>query len=212
MSPGCRTPCRRPVVRGDEQAATARRHGHYSDDGVCRGLEIVLGPRRDSRGYLFSQGELRQLTQDTLWSQNWSVGRPVAGRGGRPSIPPRRHQRTWRQPARGPRRAVAKLDLEPGDVLLLCSDGLTEMVKDEQISAVLGNGDDPSDVLRLVTEANENGGKDNVTVVVGSSMTAEWGRRESTSASESPVEVPPCHATTTLPTTTETTPAQEVRQ
>jgi protein phosphatase len=60
-----------------------------------------------------------------------------------------------------------RLDLHPGDVVLLCSDGLTEMVPDDRIAAVLGEEPDPRRACeRLVAEANRHGGKDNITVIV----------------------------------------------
>ena len=97
----------------------------------------------DSRGYLFSGGELRQLTRDH------TVVAELVRRG---DLSPDdavghrfRHVVTnvlgGSQP--GVRVDLHKLDLEPGDVLLLCSDGLTEMVKDDRIASVLGEGDDP---------------------------------------------------------------------
>jgi protein phosphatase len=50
----------------------------------------------------------------------------------------------------------------------LCSDGLTEMVSDERIAAVLAEEQEPRIICeRLVAEANEKGGKDNITVIVG---------------------------------------------
>jgi len=62
---------------------------------------------------------------------------------------------------------VHKLPLESGDRVLLCSDGLTEMVPDEEILGVLQSETEPSGASqRLVDRANELGGKDNVTVVV----------------------------------------------
>ncbi len=60
-----------------------------------------------------------------------------------------------------------KLELAAGDALLLCSDGLTEMVPNETLAAVLAATDDPRRACEeLVARANEAGGKDNVTVVV----------------------------------------------
>jgi PPM family protein phosphatase len=59
-----------------------------------------------------------------------------------------------------------RLELEADDMLLLCSDGLTEMIADERIAAVLQAHHDPREACeRLVAEANENGGKDNVTII-----------------------------------------------
>jgi protein phosphatase len=60
-----------------------------------------------------------------------------------------------------------RLDLNAGDVLLLCSDGLTEMVSDDQIAAVLWEEPEPRCAYeRLVARAIDQGGTDNVTVVV----------------------------------------------
>ena len=60
-----------------------------------------------------------------------------------------------------------RLDLHPGDLLLLCSDGLTEMVSDDRITAILREEHDPQRACeRLLAEANERGGKDNITVIV----------------------------------------------
>jgi len=62
---------------------------------------------------------------------------------------------------------VHKLQIEAGDVILLCSDGLTEMVSDENISQILSAGNDPEKTCRqLVERANEAGGRDNITVIV----------------------------------------------
>jgi serine/threonine protein phosphatase PrpC len=61
-----------------------------------------------------------------------------------------------------------KMALEGGDCLMLCSDGLTEMVSDEEILNILGGTPHTSEACdQLVKRANEKGGKDNVTVVVG---------------------------------------------
>jgi protein phosphatase len=62
---------------------------------------------------------------------------------------------------------VHKLQLEAGDLILLCSDGLTEMLSDAKISQILRAKTDPEQACRqLVGYANEAGGKDNITVVV----------------------------------------------
>ena len=62
---------------------------------------------------------------------------------------------------------VHKVHLEGGDRVLLCSDGLTEMVPEEEINRILQTEAEPEQACRrLVTRANEAGGKDNITVVV----------------------------------------------
>lgn len=55
----------------------------------------------------------------------------------------------------------------PGDMLLLCSDGLTDMVSKAEITDILNNGDNLKDKSRaLIAAANHNGGKDNITVTL----------------------------------------------
>jgi PPM family protein phosphatase len=64
--------------------------------------------------------------------------------------------------------SIGLVDLEPGDVLLLCTDGLTKHVSDDGISAILMRGESAEDMARqLVRAAIAEGGTDNVTVIVG---------------------------------------------
>jgi protein phosphatase len=137
----------------------------------------------DSRCYLFRAGELRQLTTDhTL------VGELVR-RGVLKPEEATHHQ--FRHVItsfvgggeRGGQVEVKKLDLQAGDVLLLCSDGLTEMLADDRIRAFLQAEPDPRAACdRLVAEANERGGRDNVTAVVA--------RFEAAPAEERPPDSP----------------------
>lgn len=69
---------------------------------------------------------------------------------------------------------VARVKVLDGDVLLLCSDGLTDMVTDEEIEEILNTAEDPAE--ELVRSALERGGQDNISVVtihVGISMGGE---------------------------------------
>jgi protein phosphatase len=62
---------------------------------------------------------------------------------------------------------VTHVDLLPGDVCLLCCDGLTGMVSDARIAEILGAEKDlPAASARLIDEANANGGVDNITVAL----------------------------------------------
>jgi serine/threonine protein phosphatase PrpC len=68
---------------------------------------------------------------------------------------------------RGVQAELHSLDLHAGDVLLLCSDGLTEMVPEDQIAAILQHENAPQPACeRLIAEANRLGGKDNITAIV----------------------------------------------
>jgi protein phosphatase len=82
---------------------------------------------------------------------------------------------------------LCDLPLAPGDRILLCSDGLTTMVSDEVIRAIVLGGSETDEICRqLVEEANRNGGRDNVTTVIvslrggnrsGFSRMFDWARR-----------------------------------
>lgn len=60
-----------------------------------------------------------------------------------------------------------EVEIEEGDTVLMCSDGLTNMVEDEEIrNIVMGQRDTVEKAEKLVATANQNGGKDNITVIV----------------------------------------------
>jgi PPM family protein phosphatase len=128
---------------------------------------LLVAHAGDSRCYLLSGGELHQLTQDhTVAAEMVRLGTQSAAGA---FLHRYQHVVTnvlgGKEP--GVRVEMHKLDLEPGDVMLLCSDGLTEMVPDARIAAILQEEQEPRRACeRLVAEANERGGKDNITVVV----------------------------------------------
>ncbi|MGH2478598.1 MAG: PP2C family protein-serine/threonine phosphatase, partial [Ktedonobacteraceae bacterium] len=62
---------------------------------------------------------------------------------------------------------IFKQQLLPGDILLSCSDGLWEMVRDPQIEGILNSAPDPQTAsAQLIDMANTNGGEDNVSAVI----------------------------------------------
>jgi protein phosphatase len=62
---------------------------------------------------------------------------------------------------------VKERTLEPGDIILLCSDGLNTMLSDDEIKQVLERGGDLTPLAyQMVAEANRRGGVDNITVVL----------------------------------------------
>jgi PPM family protein phosphatase len=120
----------------------------------------------DSRCYLLSGGKLHQLTHDHTVVAELVRRGTLTPEGA--SHHPFRHVVTnilgGDEP--GVQVEMHKLDLEAGDVVLLCSDGLTEMVPDAHIAAILQEEEPRRACERLVAEANERGGKDNITVIV----------------------------------------------
>jgi protein phosphatase len=121
----------------------------------------------DSRCYLFRSGELFQLTHDHTLVQE------LVQHGHLPPEEASRHRlrhvvtNVLGSTEPGVRPEVHKVQLEAGDVLLLCSDGLTEMLGDEAIAGELRADSDVRHACeRLVALAKEQGGRDNITVVL----------------------------------------------
>ena len=152
-----------------ETARTAREHegmgttltAVYLDDS-----DLAIAHVGDSRAYVLRDGELTRLTHDHSLVEELM----------------RRGKLTPEQAAEHPQRSIITraLGIEPdvevdtwtfpgraGDVVLLCSDGLTSMIDESQIAEVLRAESDLDRAgERLIHEANEAGGRDNITVVI----------------------------------------------
>jgi PPM family protein phosphatase len=120
-----------------------------------------------SRAYLFRDGILTQLTRDHTTARYLSeTGKPVAmERRGQDMG----HILTDAIGARGrqPEVEVEHFRLVNGDCLLLCTNGLTDMVTDEMIADTLAQRRQPNEQCRLLVDlANQKGGEDNVTVIL----------------------------------------------
>ena len=120
----------------------------------------------DSRVYLLRSGVLQQLTSDhSLVAEQVRRGILTAAEAEHSEL------QSVLLRALGTHPEV-EVDAEehtlfPGDILLLCTDGLTRMVAEQKIAATLQTESDPGRAAeKLVAQANENGGADNVTVVV----------------------------------------------
>lgn len=134
---------------------------------VRSGDRAVIGHVGDSRAYRLRNGELKRLTDDHSW-----VGEQVR-MGLLTDEEAQKHpMRNIVTRAMGNRLElvvdVQQDDIRPGDVYLLCSDGLNSMLDDDQIAETLAaHADDPQAACRsLVAKANEQGGEDNITVIV----------------------------------------------
>jgi protein phosphatase len=149
---------RRPELHGMGTTLTLA----YVLDG-----ELFVAHVGDSRCYLLRQGMLYRLTRDhTLADEMVRRGvlpkEEAAHHGFRHVIT---NVVGGKDP--GVQVEVHKAPLEVGDRILLCSDGLTEMVPEAKILPLLQEGDDPTAICdRLIASANDAGGKDNVTAVV----------------------------------------------
>ncbi len=127
--------------------------------------ELTIAHVGDSRAYRLRGGELERLTRD-----HSLVGEMVR-RGAITEAEAEVHpQRSILTRALGPEPEVdvdtLSHGVKPGDVYLLCSDGLTGMVSDAKIAEEMGSGKPMREVAdTLIRAANEGGGVDNITVV-----------------------------------------------
>jgi PPM family protein phosphatase len=158
-------------VRQTHQRIFAEGGGHGQGMATTLTMAVLVWPRAyllhvgDSRAFYLHKGRLKQLTRDQTtgeymvdagaWTEEQARKAPTASAlisalGGDDLTV-----------------AVGLVDLQPGDVLLLCTDGLTRHVPDERIAQVLGRAADAESACReLVNDALEGGGSDNITVVV----------------------------------------------
>jgi serine/threonine protein phosphatase PrpC len=132
------------------------------------GPELLTAHVGDSRAYVFHDGRLERLTRDQTMAQ--SLADAGAIQPEEVAKHPMRHVLTSALATRGAfvQVELRRSRLQDGDQLLLCSDGLTEMVAEDEIARVLAAPGPAADPCRtLVDLALEAGGKDNVTVVLG---------------------------------------------
>ncbi|MDB5818268.1 MAG: protein phosphatase [Rhizobacter sp.] len=134
--------------------------------GVFRENRLVMGHVGDSRGYRFRGGRLMQITRDhSLLQEQLDAGLITA------------EQAAFSSNKNLVTRAVGVEDtvllethlhdVMPGDIYLLCSDGLSDMLSDEAIAHVLRGAPAIADAgAALVDAANDAGGKDNIAVIL----------------------------------------------
>lgn len=127
---------------------------------------MIIAHVGDSRAYRIRDGFITQMTRDHSLFNDYLMAMPDLSEEQRSELP-----RNVITRALGMQEDVT-VDIQPdtvkaGDVYVLCSDGLSGMVEDDDIvSIVSGNVELMHICQRLVSRANENGGEDNVTAVV----------------------------------------------
>ncbi len=133
------------------------------------GPELLTAHVGDSRAYVFRKGgRLERLTRDQTMAQSLADSGAITQ--AEVATSPYRHVLTSALATRGAfvQVELKRTHLSDGDQILLCSDGLTEMVPDDVIARELAAPGKAAPVCRrLVDFALEAGGKDNVTVVLG---------------------------------------------
>jgi PPM family protein phosphatase len=126
----------------------------------------------DSRGYLLRDAALHQITRDDTFVQDLVDAGEIAPQ----DIPHHPYRSVVVKSVTAdspPTAAITTLDLRPGDRILLCSDGLSDLVSDHDIAVLLADGSPDEAAGLLVAAALDAGGRDNVTCVVGDIIDGE---------------------------------------
>jgi serine/threonine protein phosphatase PrpC len=153
------------IHRLAESDSTRSGMGTTLTAALVEGEEVGIAHVGDSRAYLLRDGELKLLTSDH------SLVEELRRQGRLTDEQAEDHpQRSIITRALGPERDVEVDTMtyraRPDDVYLLCSDGLTTMIKEDRIASILSESPTLDEAVgRLVAEANEAGGRDNITVV-----------------------------------------------
>ena len=167
------------VLRETIEGANRTIHEHARQDPELAGMgttitaaivdleaeEVAIGHVGDSRAYRLRGGRFERLTRDH------SLVEEMRRKGQLTEAQAEDHpQRSIITRALGPEPEVEvdvqTVPAQPGDVFLICSDGLTTMLGDEQIGQLLARATSMQTAVRaLVDEANRAGGRDNITVV-----------------------------------------------
>lgn len=163
------------AVRKCERVVDAEALTHPEEQGMGTTLTMayVIWPRMfvvhvgDSRCYLFRAGQMEQITRDHTWAQMLVD----AGNMSKESVKnsPLSHVliSVIGHGQESLRPEVYKTHLESGDTVLLCTDGLTDRLSNNEIGEILGTGKSEQRICQsLIDAANDVGGNDNITVIV----------------------------------------------
>ena len=134
--------------------------GVFEPDGA-----LYIGHVGDSRLYVLRDTSFEQVTADHTWVMDLVARGQISPADA--STHPRKHLLSRVVGMAGVQADVIEYALEPGDRVLLCSDGLTTMVHDFAIAHIMGEAATPSAAAwALIEAANAGGGVDNTTVAV----------------------------------------------
>jgi serine/threonine protein phosphatase PrpC len=135
---------------------------------ILRQAEGILVHVGDSRCYRLREGELQQLTRDHTLVQEWVEQGLLTPEAARYSpYGSVITQAIGVESERGALRPdIETFPLQEGDLFLLCSDGLTDMLEDAEIAEILRTQPPTQAAWTLVDRALAEGGRDNITVVL----------------------------------------------
>lgn len=178
---GCAEDANRAILEAAQAQPAFRGMGTTLVVGVFLPDRIMLGHIGDSRCYRLRAGQLERLTRDhSVLQEHIDAGLVSPAQAS--SVPYRNLVTRALGVETGAQLDVAEHTPQPGDRYLICSDGLTDMLGDPEIAALLGAGMSMgSTATALVDAANAAGGRDNVSVLLaqaeGASPTrGRWAR------------------------------------
>jgi PPM family protein phosphatase len=148
-------------------ARSAERHGMGATLTAVfiRGTEAFIAEVGDSRGYLVRNGRLRQMTRDQSMVQ-MLVDQGVMSREDARKAPGKNVILQAVGLAPDVRVAIGRLELRRGDRLMLCSDGVSNQMSDDELRQILTKSEPREACETMIALANERGGEDNETVIV----------------------------------------------
>jgi PPM family protein phosphatase len=159
------------VNRANAEVREAARATEKQDMGATLTAVLVHGPDAfiaevgDSRGYLLRGGRLKQITKDQSFVQMLVDAGVLTPEQAKDS--PQRNVILQSLGRDGQiQTSIGRLSLRHGDRLLLCSDGLSNLVSDAELARILDDPDISTSCDRMIDLANERGGEDNLTAVV----------------------------------------------
>ncbi len=131
-----------------------------------RKRKMFIGHVGDSRAYRVRKGEITQMTRDHSLVNDYLLAMPELTEEQRSELPKNVITRALGMQDQVTVDLQAD-DVQPGDVYLLCSDGLSGMIEDDEILGVVSDQPDLDIACRrLIALANEHGGEDNITAVI----------------------------------------------
>ena len=133
---------------------------------TCEGNSLCVANVGDSRLYVANKKEIRQITKDHSWVAEM-VRRGGLGREEARNHPDKNIITRAVGADDGIKVDFFTVQLKEGDLILMCTDGLTNMLEDEEIRMILdGARDMVEKAEELVAAANERGGRDNISVIL----------------------------------------------
>ena len=166
------------VIKQGYNYANQKIFDKVSEDSSCEGMgttlvvaviykdDMIMANVGDSRGYLLHNDELRRITRDHSAVEELVNANLITEEEAR--VHPRRDQITR---AMGAEEIIIvdifREKVEKGDMILLATDGLTGCVEDEDIKNIIKQDKDIKEICEdLINQANDNSGKDNISVIL----------------------------------------------